>query len=43
MNWPKKPSTIAEMEAINATGPERNVLNVTPKPVTSSICNQMLR
>ena len=30
-NWPKKPSTIAEIDAIRATGPDKNVLNVTPK------------
>ena len=39
----KKPTTSAPSVAIIATGPLRNVLNITPKLVTSSICSQMPR
>ncbi len=42
-NWVKNPSTRVASVAIIATAPLKNVLNITPKLVTSSICTQMPR
>ena len=35
--------TNAASVATNATGPLKNVLNITPMPITSTICSQMPR
>ena len=37
----KKPPTSAPSVANMATGPLRNVLNITPRAITNSICSQM--
>ena len=38
---PQKPATIAASVATSATGPLRNVLNMTPRAITNTICSQM--
>ena len=39
----QRPPTSEPSVAIRATGALKNVLNITPMPITSTICSQMPR
>ena len=41
MKTRKRPAAAVPTVVIRATGPLRNVLNITPRPITKTICSQM--